>query len=476
MTRNEAALAILLFPIWAAAQPGSGLPLEVQPLPTLAPLVETVKAAVVNVNVQLRGPVSQEVQKDDVWQRLYGTPGPLQQRPRLRPAAGSGFIVDQAGLIATNNHVVEGAVFIRVTLNDGREFDAEVVGRDPATDVALIRIKGKVQALPAVRFGNSDHLRVGDWVVAIGNPFGLASSVSAGIISARAREIGAGQYDEFLQTDAAINPGNSGGPLFNLKGEVVGINTAIVGNGTGIGFAVPSNLARVLLAQLQRTGHVTRAYLGLFVEDLPPEVGPALGVPTPDGALVLSTERASPGERAGVRPDDVVVELDGQPIATGSALTRAVALKRPGSNAKLVLYRGPKREEVNALLGMRPESIVPDIPLRSGMRGNGDTAEQGAPQRLKIGLSYVDIDADTARELNVPQLGALIVDVLAGSPAERAELRPGMVVVEAGGRMVRRAEDLTRAIRASGPGSRLLVRVHRPGTPQRNVRAIVIPK
>ncbi len=208
---------------------------------------------------------------------------------------GSGFIIDPSGIVLTNNHVVQGAVSIRVRLNDRREFDAKILGRDPATDVAVIKLQGKVENLPVVKLGDSDAIKVGDWVVAIGNPFGLASSVSVGIISAKAREIGASQYDDFLQTDAAINPGNSGGPLFNLKGEVIGINTAIVGGGSGIGFSVPSNMVTALLPQLEKNGQVVRGYLGVGIEDLHAEVAKGLGAEHRLRRARLQRPRRRPG-------------------------------------------------------------------------------------------------------------------------------------------------------------------------------------
>src|SRR5713226_2480902 len=280
--------AVLLFaaPPLSLAQPPPGTASrEVIGLPSLAPLVESVKSAVVNVDVQSRVTASQfstgSEESDDFFDRFFGAPGRggrRRGREQIRQGLGSGFIIDSNGTVLTNNHVVEGAVAIRVRLDDGRTFDAQVVGRDPLTDVAVIRLKGKVEKLPFVRLGDSDAMRVGDWVVAIGNPFGLASSVSAGIISAHGRNITGSSYDDFLQTDAAINPGNSGGPLFNLRGEVIGINTAIVGGGTGIGFAVPSNMARDMLGQLEK-GKISRGWLGVGIQDLTSELAKALNAP-----------------------------------------------------------------------------------------------------------------------------------------------------------------------------------------------------
>src|SRR5262249_53642510 len=273
----------------------------------------------------------------------------------IRQGAGSGFIIHPNGTVLTNNHVVEGADAIRVRLEDGRSFDANVLGRDPLTDVAVVKLKGKVENLPVVPLGDSDSMKVGDWVLAIGNPFGLASSVSAGIISARARQIGAGPYDDFLQTDAAINPGNSGGPLFNLKGEVIGINTAIVGGGTGIGFAVPSNIAKALLPQLEKEGAVSRGYIGVHIQDLNPDLAKGLSVPVKEGAVISDVVDDGPGKAAGLQRDDVVTAIDGQKVSSGGALSRAVGLKRPGTTSTLNVYRGTKQMELKVHLATRPD-------------------------------------------------------------------------------------------------------------------------
>src|SRR6516162_5489266 len=332
---------------------------EVAALPSLAPLVDSVKEAVVNVEVQSRaGPRFSmgEDFGDEFFDRFFGRGGRGNRRgsEQLRQGAGSGFIIDPKGLLLTNNHVVQDAVNIRVKLNDGREFEGKTVGRDPLTDVALVRLSGSGLNLPAVRLGDSDAMRVGDWVVAIGNPFGLASSVSAGIISATSRNIGATPYDDFLQTDAAINPGNSGGPLFNLKGEVIGINTAIVSGGSGIGFAVPSNMAKSLLPQLEKGGAVTRGYLGVGIQDLTPEVAKALNVPVTEGAVITQVQDG-PAKKAGVQVDDAVVAVDGQKVGSGTALTRAIGLKQPNTVSDLTLYRGNKKMDVKVTLATRPD-------------------------------------------------------------------------------------------------------------------------
>ena len=237
----------------------------------------------------------------------------MPDRDLKQQSLGSGFIVDKEGYILTNNHVVEGADDIRVTLLDGRSYDAEVKGRDPKTDIALIRIKPE-NGLPVATLGDSDALLVGEWVVAIGNPFGFGHTVTAGVVSAKDRTIGAGPYDAFIQTDASINPGNSGGPLFNARGEVVGINSAIVSSGQGIGFAIPINMARSIMEQLREKGSVTRGWLGVQIQALTPELRESLSLSAEGGALVAGVIKGDPAEKAGLKAGDVVVEFDGRRV------------------------------------------------------------------------------------------------------------------------------------------------------------------
>jgi serine protease Do len=454
-------------------------------LPSMAPLVESVKAAVINVEVRSRASGQMNDAARELWDRFFGGQIPEgRQREQFQRGLGSGFLISPDGLALTNNHVVEGAVAINVRLDDGRQFDAEVLGRDPLTDVAVIKLKGKVGKLPALALGDSDALRVGDWVMAIGNPFGLASTVSAGIISAKAREIGAGPYDDFLQTDAAINPGNSGGPLFNLRGEVIGINTAIVGgaNGmaaTGIGFAVPSNMIKSLLPQLEKSGVVTRGYIGVSVQNLTADLARGLGVPVQEGALVSNVSGGSPGEKGGIKTDDVITKLDGETIASSGQLTRKVALRRPGTAVTLEVYRGGNKMEKKVTLGTRPD--LEGISARERNRGGGEEDQR----QEKIGLVVRDAGPGTGgageeeeQGEEMPQAqgieGAVIVEVKPGSAAEHANLVPGMVIVEAGGKPVRTAAELRKILRGAKAGSTVLIRVA-VGREGRVLRALTIP-
>ena len=470
--------AVLLFaaPPLSLAQPPPGTASrEVIGLPSLAPLVESVKSAVVNVDVQSRVTASQfstgSEESDDFFDRFFGAPGRggrRRGREQIRQGLGSGFIIDSNGTVLTNNHVVEGAVAIRVRLDDGRTFDAQVMGRDPLTDVAVIRLKGKVEKLPFVRLGDSDAMRVGDWVVAIGNPFGLASSVSAGIISAHGRNITGSSYDDFLQTDAAINPGNSGGPLFNLRGEVIGINTAIVGGGTGIGFAVPSNLAKALLPQLEKGGAITRGYLGVGIQDLTPEVAKALNLPVKEGALVTQVQDG-PAKKAGVQVDDAVVAVDGTKVNSGAALSRTVALKPPNSVSNLTIYRGAKQMDVKVTLGTRPDL--------EHVSTNADEGSGEEKQQKQVGITIQNVDPRIAQSLNLPAEGAMVSEVVPGSPAERAGLAPGNVIVEAAKKPIRNRDDLLKAIRSAKSGADLLLRVVVPtrNGPSHALRVLTIP-
>ncbi|WP_224361892.1 trypsin-like peptidase domain-containing protein [Hyalangium versicolor] len=438
-----------------------------QALPSLAPLVDSVKLAVVNVDVTAKVSGGRGMEQSPL-DRFFGGGGRPNGRESIRQGAGSGFIIDPRGLVLTNNHVVEDAVSITVNLNDGRSFPAEIVGRDPLTDVAVIKLQGKdVKELPVVALGDSEALRVGDWLLAIGNPFGLSSSVSLGILSAKARNIEAGPYDDFLQTDAAINPGNSGGPLFNMKGEVIGINTAIVGGGTGIGFAVPSNMVKALLPQLEKEGSVTRGFLGLGIQDLTADIAKALELPVNEGAIVNEVSNGGPSAKAGVKQDDVVVALDGQKVASANALTRAVALKRPGSVATLSLYRNGKKQDLKVTLGTRPD-------LEGVSKKGPREAEESS--KARVGLSLDNLDARTAQQAGFSKTeGALITDVVPGSPADRAELQAGFLVVEANRKPVRSAAELASIIRATASGDTLLLRVMVPGSDTRTLRALKMP-
>ncbi len=339
---------------------GCAAPVQAQPAPALppgpasfAPLVRRVVPAVVNIAV--REVTSSEAA---IPPALRGTPFERQFRERLRRrreqviGAGSGFIIDPAGVIVTNNHVVGQADRILVSLSDGTRLPAKVIGADELTDIAVIRVESP-SPLPFVPWGDSDKVEVGDWILAAGNPFGLGSSVTAGIVSARGRDIGAGPFDDFLQIDAPINPGNSGGPTFNMAGEVIAVNTAIVsptGGSVGIGFAIPSAIVQRIVAELRAHGRVERGWLGVSVQDREPRR---------EGVVVADVERGGPAARAGLRPGDIVTAVNGQAVGTARALTSAVATAAPDSRVKLAVHRGSQTLDLGVTLGRRPAEQAP---------------------------------------------------------------------------------------------------------------------
>ena len=327
---------------------------------SVAPLVDRVKGAVVTIQSTK---IIRRVAVEDPWSRMlreqFGLGGPPQGTRERQEALGSGFIVDKAGLVLTNNHVVAGADEVLVKLGDNRQFSAKVLGSDPATDVAVVKLDKPPRDLQAASLGDSDRVRVGDYVLAIGNPLGLGQTVTMGIVSAKNRVIGEKlgdvdpRYEDFIQTDAAINQGNSGGPLYNFRGEVIAINSAIINPGVAmnVGFAIPINLARQIADQIRRSGKVARGYLGVGGEDFTLERAEEMHVPFTPGALINVVGRGSPAEAAGLRPNDVIIEIGGKPIEGYRRLPAAVALLRPGDKAKVIFLRQGKRAETIVVLG-----------------------------------------------------------------------------------------------------------------------------
>src|SRR5690606_8379835 len=293
----------------------------------------------------------------DFWRRFFGQDPPLRERRGI----GSGVVIRE-GIVLTNHHVVEGATEVRIRTADQREYAAEVIGTDPPTDIAVLRVLDLDRPLQVAELGDAESARVGDRVIAIGSPFGLELTVTSGILSAKARVLGAGPYDDFLQTDAAINPGNSGGPLFDMQGRVLGINTAIVAAGQGIGFAVPIDLVRATLPQLEATGRVIRGYLGVVIQDVTPELAEALELSVDDGALVASVVEDGPADEAGLRPGDVIVSLDGAPIERAQDLTRRVSRMAPDTMVRLGIRRGAEERTLRLTLGERPEDGARSAP------------------------------------------------------------------------------------------------------------------
>ncbi|HEY3447916.1 MAG TPA: Do family serine endopeptidase [Myxococcales bacterium] len=445
--------------LWKEHGEKDALPQGVVPMTSLAPLVKVLKPGVVNIyttqvvrsRATRRGAGGGVDPFEEYFRRYHEGQGEESRRQSL----GSGMILNAKGFVLTNNHVVEGADEIRIKLDDGREFEAEPVGRDPKTDVALLKLKpgaGEVKDLPIVYLGDSDKLEVGDFVIAAGNPFGLDHSVSLGIVSAKERVIGAGLYDDFIQTDAAINPGNSGGPLFNTRGEVVGVNTAIVAQGQGIGFAVPVNMVKALLPQLLSKGKVVRGWLGVSIQDVTPELARTLKLERARGALVAGVMKRSPAEQAGLKAGDVVVGMNGKAIETYNQLSREVAFIAPGAGVKLAVIRDGKPSALEVKLGQRPEDE--DV-------SSAESGSEPAPAAVdRLGLTVQPVAPTRAAKLGL-ESGVQISGLRPDSAAGRAGARIGDVVVELQRQSVRTMQDYSELIASLKPGDTALLRLQR---------------
>jgi len=383
---------------------------------------------------------------------------------------GSGFIVDPSGLIVTNNHVIANAEQVTVTLSDDTTLQAEVIGRDPVTDLALLKVEPKAP-LPAATWGDSSKTRVGDWVLAIGNPFGLGGTVTSGIISATARDIHSSPYDDFLQTDASINRGNSGGPMFNLSGEVIGINTAIFspsGGSIGIGFAVPSALARPIIEQLKATGKVERGWIGARIQPVTDEIAEAVGLDKSRGAMIGAVDPSSPAAQAKLQPGDVILSYDGKPIDRSRQLPRLVADTPPEASVKLTVWRDGKESEVElkiaALNANRPPPPPPE-----------PEKPKPPPSVDALGLKLTKLTSELRKQFSMPETtkGIVITDVAQNSAAAALALRPGDLVIAVGHDPVTTLEDLQQKIAAAKKNGHknVLVRVEREG----NSRFIALP-
>ena len=412
-------------------------------LPSLSGLVKSVRPSVVNISTTsvIKGPNMhdrffgqqnpfRDFFGEDFFEKFFGDSPKKEFKQR---SLGSGCIIDREGYIITNNHVIEKAQTIKVKLIDGKEYDATVVGRDPKTDLALIKIDAK-NALPSAAFGDSDNLEIGDWVVAIGNPFGLETTVTAGIVSAKGRVIGAGPYDDFIQTDASINPGNSGGPLFNLKGEVVGINTAIVSGGQGIGFAIPINMAKELLPQLKSKGKVTRGWLGVVIQKVTPEIAKTFGLKETEGALVSDVTEDGPAEKAGIKRGDVIVSFNGKAIKEVDTLPKLVGATEIGKKAKVGIIRDRKSLEMEVVIGeLKDEKLQ---------------ASKKPEVEKDFGLVVQNITPEIAKHLNLKdKRGVIVTDVQPGSPAQEGDIRSGDIIKEISRKPIKNIEDFKEAVK-----------------------------
>ena len=429
---TAAVLVLAWLPAWVG--PG-GVPAawSITVEPPLVPasfsqLAEAVSPAVVNIRavktMKGGGPVFRHFQREpfgkdspfnEFFERFFGDE---QQREFRQPSLGSGFIIDKEGHVVTNNHVIEDADQIKVKLDDEKEFDAQVVGRDPSTDIALLKIKS-ANDFPVVKLGDSAQLKVGQWVVAIGSPFGLERTVTAGIVSAKGRAIGSGPYDDFIQTDASINPGNSGGPLINMKGEVVGINTAIIASGQGIGFAIPIGLAKGIIAQLKSGGEVTRGWLGVAIQDVNQEMADYYGIEAKKGVFVADVFKGDPADAAGIKPKDIITEVNGQKVETTRQLTALVANIPVGQAIKVKLWR---------------DGQVKTVSVKVAKRDDAKTAARSEPPEKRedaLGLRVSALTPEIAQRFNISEAsGVIVIDVQNGSPADAAGVRVGDIIKE----------------------------------------------
>ncbi len=432
------------FAVIKSGSGGAGFPMS------FADLAAEVQPAVVNISttstVKVPGSPFRHYSgpEGDFFRQFFGE---MPDRELKEQSLGSGVIIDKDGYIVTNNHMVESAEEIKVKLTDGRDFKAKVIGRDPKTDLALIRISAAVSSLPFLPLGDSGKMRVGDWVLAVGNPFGLEHTVTQGIISATGRVIGAGPYDNFLQTDAPINPGNSGGPLINLAGEVIGINTAIVSTGQGIGFAIPINTAKTIIPQLKEKGKVIRGWIGVSVQSVTPEIAGSFGLKEAKGALVAAVVQGGPADSSGIKSGDVIVSFGGKKVSKVSDLPLEVAEEPVGKVVPVKILRNGKELDLTVKIAEMPAEAP---------------AAAAVPSSSALGVTVEDITPRLMAELNIrDRAGAVVVNVSPGSPADFAGIRAGDVVKEVNHTPISNLRDYEAAMKKSKKGEPVLFLVKR---------------
>jgi serine protease Do len=424
-----------------------------------ASVADRVTPSVVNVSVKpKKAPPTEGGQPPEAEQRFREFFGPefydrffKRRAPREEArSTGSGVIVDARGYILTNAHVVESAAEIEVKLSDDRKFAATLVGRDPKTDLAVVKIDPGADPLPAAALGDSDRLRIGQWAIAIGNPFGLDRTVTVGIISATGRtRVGVATYEAFIQTDASINPGNSGGPLLNLDGDVIGINTAIVSSGQGIGFAIPINMVREVMTQLIAKGRVVRGWLGISIQDLTDDLAAGFGVSSKGGVLVADVLKDSPAEAAGMKPGDIIVELGGAPIKEVTDLQKRVAAIPPGRAVALTVMRDRKTSRLTVKIGEQPGE---------------ETVVAAGPKSAGLGVTVEELSEEAAQTYGLRgRSGVVVTDVAPDSAAEAAGIKEGDLILEVNRRRVGTVEEFRKAVARLKPGEAVPVQIERSG-------------
>ncbi len=453
-------MAVTLFCPNAGCQSKEGITEIAAALPSFADLAEAVKPAVVNIStvstVKLPGNPFQFFfgsrnddnggQFDEFLRKFFGD---IPEREMKQKSLGSGVIIDRTGYILTNYHVVQRAQDITVRLTDGREFKAKVIGRDSKSDLSLIKIASPAGDLPVLPLGDSDKMRVGDWVLAIGNPFGLAHTVTQGIISATGRVIGTGPYDNFLQTDAPVNPGNSGGPLVNLKGEVVGITTAIVATGQGIGFAIPSNMAKNVVSQLREKGRVVRGWIGVSVQTVTPSLAESFGMKEPKGALVGNVVEGGPADAAGIKTGDIIVAFNKKEIKTMSDLPLVVAGAPVGGTVPVTIIREGKEMTIDLKIAEMPEEKT-TAPSKKAAAGSD------------FGMTLQDITPALQKKMDLKERsGVVVVDVEQGSRADDAGIEEGDIIKEVNHKPVKNIAEYRAEVQRTGKGAAVLLLVRR---------------
>ncbi|MGK6314887.1 DegQ family serine endoprotease [Neorhizobium sp. DT-125] len=439
-----------------AAPSGSFAPVVSADKPAVVTITTTMKAQ--NVSSDDSSPFGDDTPFDEQFRQFFGQQGipiprQMPQRPAERAEAlGSGFVITSDGYIVTNNHVIDNATSIRVTLDDGSELPAKLVGADAKSDLAIIKISAP-KTLATIAWGDSDKLNAGDQILAIGNPFGIGTTITAGIVSARGRDLHSGPYDDFIQIDAPINHGNSGGPLVDLQGKVVGINTAIYspnGGSVGVGFAIPSDQAQKVVAKLMKDGSIEHGFIGVQIQPVTADVAGAIGLGRPEGALVAKVSADAPAARAGIETGDVITALGGQAVKSPRDLSRMVADLAPGARESLAVWRQGQSRELNITIGGNQDD-------RS--QASADSAEKSSPaaQRIPtIGVGLADLTPDIRQALNLPrrESGAVIESVTPDNPGADAGLQPGDVIVSVNQRPVRSAGEAKTAVAEAGRAGR----------------------
>ncbi|MFH2064915.1 MAG: trypsin-like peptidase domain-containing protein [Pseudomonadota bacterium] len=423
-------------------------------------LAEGKSAAVINVRTEKnitgggrvfrhfsRNPFGNNHPGDDLLERFFGG---MPNRDFKQRSLGSGFIIGKDGYIVTNNHVIENADQIKVSLKDGKEYDATIIGRDPSTDIALIKIKPE-NDLPVLTLGSSDKIKVGEWVIAIGSPFGLAHTVTAGIVSAKGRVIGSGPYDDFIQTDASINPGNSGGPLLDMKGMVVGINTAIVAGGQGIGFAIPIDLARGIIEQLKGKGSVTRGWLGVGIQNLTEEIADYYGVDNQTGAMIMEVFPGDPADKAGIQARDIIIAVNGQPVTSSHDLTGIIANIGVGEKVDIKVLRKGEEKTFTVVISKREENLAADGRVN--------------PSRNELGIMVSKITPEISRQFKVESSkGVIVTGVEPGSEGEKAGVAAGDIILEVNRNAVDSVKAYGTEIRKVKKGEMIQLFIKRAGS------------